>query len=232
MKLRKSWLALLGTVVLVLFCMVLPFAWFALRDRQLDTAIWRTEPAADFLSAAGCENAVVRELYVLRQQSNDLPYEQPTESATARDEVQPYLAALRNNKVLPDDFLDAAEELVAQAVECTTSSESTGTTTYYFSQGPNRPYLRMTVTKYGTLTSLNGNLGLTEGFAPAEVAAAYRTMLGLASFTDWEDAEPLGYGDPAPCYSADAQLYLVANMDRGYFSMSVTSMAPETYAGL
>ena len=57
-------------------------------------------------------------------------------------------------------------------------------------------------------------------------------MLGLASFTDWEDAEPLGYGDPAPCYSADAQLYLVANMDRGYFSMSVTSMAPETYAGL
>ena len=58
MKLRKSWLALLGTVVLVLFCMVLPFAWFALRDRQLDTAIWRTEPAADFLSAAGRENAV------------------------------------------------------------------------------------------------------------------------------------------------------------------------------
>ena len=232
MKLRKSWLALLGTVVLVLFCMALPFAWFVLRDRQLDTAIWRTEPAADFLSAAGRENAVARELYVRRQQSNDLPYAQPTESATARDEVQPYLAALRNNKVLPDDFLDAAEELVAQATECTTSSESTGTTTYYFSQGPNKPYLRMTVTKYGTLTSLNGNLGLTEGFAPAEVAAAYRTMLGLASFTDWENAEPLGYGDPAPCYSAGAQLYLVANMDRGYFSMSVTSMAPETYAGL
>ena len=106
-----------------------------------------------------------------------------------------------------------------------------GETGYYFGTEDGRN-LTLTVSRYGTLTSLNGNLGLTEGFAPAEVAAAYRTMLGLASFTDWEDAEPLGYGDPAPCYSADAQLYLVANMDRGYFSMSVTSMAPETYAGL
>ena len=42
MKLRKSWLVLLGTALLVLFCMALPFAWFVLRDRQLDTAIWRT----------------------------------------------------------------------------------------------------------------------------------------------------------------------------------------------
>ena len=232
MKLRKSWLALLGTVVLVLFCMVLPFAWFALRDRQLDSSSWSTEMASDFLSAAGRENAVARELYYWRQQpSENLPYEQPSESATAREEVQPYLAALREAGVLPESYLNAADELVAQATQCLFSDMENGQLSYYFSD-ENQRNLTLTVTKYGTLTALNGNLGLQDGFIPADVAKAYRTMLGLASFTDWEDAEPLGYGDPAPCYSAGAQLYLVANMDRGYFSMSVTSMAPETYAGL
>ena len=88
------------------------------------------------------------------------------------------------------------------------------------------------MTEYGTLTGLNGKLGLADGFDSTQIARAYRTMLGLDSFTDWEDAEPLGHGSPVPCYSADAQLYLVANMDLGYFSVSVTSMTPETYAGL
>ena len=112
------------------------------------------------------------------------------------------------------------------------SSEAAGTTTYSFHRELNGPYLTMTVTEHGTLTGLNGKLGLADGFDSAQVAKAYRTMLGLDSFTDWEDAEPLGHGFPAPCYSADAQLYLVANMDLGYFSVSVTSMSPEAYAGL
>lgn len=232
MKLRERWLPLLCTVLLVAVCTALPFVWFAARDRQLDASSWSTESAGDFLSAAGRENAVARELYYWRQQpSENLPYEQPAESSTAREEVQPYLTALRNNQVLPEAYLDAAEELVAQATQCLSSDAEIGKTSYYFSDG-NRHNLTLTITQYGTLTGLNGNLGLADGFDSAEVAKAYRTMLGLDSFADWQDAEPRGYGAPSPCYSADAQLYLVANMDRGYFSMSVTSMTPETYAGL
>lgn len=232
MKLRERWLPLLCTVLLVAVCTALPFVWFAARDRQFDASSWSTESAGDFLSAAGRENAVARELYYWRQQpSENLPYEQTAESSTAREEVQPYLTALRNNQVLPEAYLDAAEELVAQATQCLSSDAEIGKTSYYFSDG-NRHNLTLTITQYGTLTTLTGNLGLQDDFAPANVAKAYRTMLGLDSFADWQDAEPRGYGAPSPCYSADAQLYLVANMDRGYFSMSVTSMTPETYAGL
>lgn len=233
MKLHERWVPLLGTVLLVVFCTFLPFLWFAARDRQLDGSTGSVPAPGDSLSAAGQENAVARELYYWRHQPVEaLPYEQPTESAAARQEVQPYLAALRTAGVLPEAYLNAADELVAQATECHASSEAAGTTIYYFSREVNGPYIRLTVTEYGTLTALNGNLGLEDGFVPADVAKTYRTMLGLDDFTDWEDAKPLGYGSPAPCYSAAAQLYLVTNMDRGYFSMSVTSMSPETYAGL
>lgn len=232
MKLRERWLPLLGTALLVILCTALPFLWFALRDRQLDSSSWSTEMASDFLSAAGRENDVARELYYWRQQpSENLPYEQPSESATAREEVQPYLAALREAGVLPESYLNAADELVAHATQCLFSDMENGQLSYYFSD-ENQRNLTLTVTKYGTLTALNGKLGLADGFDSAQVAKAYRTMLGLDSFTDWEDAEPLGHGSPTPCYSADAQLYLVANMDLGYFSVSVTSMSPETYAGL
>lgn len=232
MKLRERWLPLLGTALLVIVCTFLPFLWFSLRDRQLDASRWSTEPASDFLSAAGRENAVARELYYWRQQpSENLPYEQPSESATAREEVQTYLAALRKAGVLPESYLNAADELVAHATQCLFSDMENGQVSYYFGD-ENQRNLTLTVTKYGTLTALNGNLGLQDGFVPADVAKAYRTMLGLDDFTDWEDAEPLGYGAPAPCYSAEAQLYLLANMDRGYFTLNVTSMAPETYAGL
>lgn len=232
MKQRKALLPLLGTVLLILFCTALPFGWAALRDRQLDISTWRTEPTSDFLSAAGRENPVARELYFQRQQNNSaLPYEQPVESPTAREDVQPYLAALRSGKVLPVAYLDAADALVANATQCLVGQTENGETAYYFSSEDYRS-LTFTVSQYGTLTNLKGELGLADGFDSTEAAKAYRTMLGLDSFTDWEDAEPAGYGAPAPFYSRDAQLYLVANMDRGYFSMSVSSMAPETYAGL
>lgn len=232
MKLRERWVPLLGTVLLVVFCTVLPFLWFAARDRQLDTSSWDTEPASDFLSTAGQENAVARELYYWRHQPAEaLPYEQPSESSTARQEVQPYLAALRTAGVLPEAYWNAADELVTQATQCLSDDMENGKVSYYFSDENSRT-LTLTASEYGTLIALSGDLGMQDGFVPADVASAYRTMLGLDGFTDWEDAEPLGYGSPAPCYSADAQLYLVANMDRGYFSMSVTSMSPETYAGL
>lgn len=232
MKLRERWLPLCGTVLLVLFCTALPFAWFSVRDRQLDSARWSTPADSNFLSAAGRENAVARELYYWRQQSADTTMSHPAELSTAQATAAPCLDALRSAKVLPDLYLNAAEKLVAQATECSASSENAGATTYHFSQGADKPYLDITVTEYGTLTGLNGELGLGDGFVSADVAKAYRTMLGLDSFTDWEDAESRGHGTPAPCYSAEAQLYLIANMDFGYFSMSVTSMAPDTYAGL
>lgn len=232
MKLRERWLPLCGTALLVILCTALPFVWFAVRDRQLDSAQWSTATDSSFLSAAGRENAVARELYYWRQQSADTVMSQPAELSTAQEAVAPCLAALRSAQVLPDNYLDAAEELVTQATECYTGSEAAGTTTYSFHRELNGPYLTMTVTEHGTLTGLNGKLDLADGFDSAQVAKAYRTMLGLDSFTDWADAKPLGHGSPAPCYSADAQLYLVANMDLGYFSVSVTSMSPETYAGL
>lgn len=232
MKLHDRWLPLLGTTLLVVLCTALPFLWFATRDRQLDVSGWSTEPASDFLSAAGRENAVARELYYWRQlPSESPPYEQPSESSAIREEVQPYLEALRQAGVLPESYLDAADELIAQASRCLFNDMKNGEVSYYFSDESNRN-LTLTVSAYGTLTALNGDLGLQDGFVPSDVAAAYRTMLGLDSFTDWEDAEPLGYGSPSPFYSADAQLYLVANIDRGYFSMSVTSMAPDAYARL
>lgn len=231
MKLHERWVPLAGTALLVVFCTALPFLWFAARDRQLDTSSWSTVYTDDLLSTAGRENAVARELYCARQQQETIPYEQPAESATAREEVQPYLAALRSNHVLPEAYLNAADALVAQATESLSGPTENGDISYHFSDG-NRKNLTLTVSEYGTLTSLSGNLGLREDFVPADAANAYRTMLGLDDFNDWEDAEPRGYGAPAPSYSTDAQLYLVANMDRGYFSMSVTSMAPETYAGL
>lgn len=232
MKLRERWLPLCGTALLVILCTTLPFVWFAVRDRQLDSAQWDTAADSNFLDAAGRENAVARELYYWRQQSAETVMYQPAPLSTAQETVTPCLAALRSAQVLPDNYLDAAEELVAQATECYADSETAGATTYHFSRELNGPYLSITVTEYGTLTGLNGKLGLADGFDSTRVARAYRTMLGLDSFTDWEDAEPFGHGSPAPCYSADAQLYLVANMDLGYFSVSVTSMTPETYAGL
>ncbi len=232
MKLRERWLSLCGTALLVILCTTLPFVWFAVRDRQLDSAQWDTAADRNFLGAAGRENAVARELYYWRQQSAETVMYQPAPLSTAQETVAPCLAALRSAQVLPDNYLDAAEKLVAQATECYADSETAGATTYHFSRELNGPYLSITVTEYGTLTGLNGKLGLADGFDSTQVARAYRTMLGLDSFTDWEDAEPLGHGSPAPCYSADAQLYLVANMDLGYFSVSVTSMTPETYAGL
>lgn len=232
MKLRERWLPLCGTALLVILCTTLPFVWFAVRDRQLDSAQWDTAADSNFLGAAGRENAVARELYYWRQQSAETVMYHPAPLSTAQETVAPCLAALRSAQVLPDNYLDAAEELVAQATECYVDSETAGATTYHFSRELNGLYLSITVTEYGTLTGLNGKLGLADGFDSTQVARAYRTMLGLDSFTDWEDAEPLGHGSPAPCYSADAQLYLVANMDLGYFSVSVTSMTPETYAGL
>lgn len=232
MKLRERWLPLCGTALLVILCTTLPFVWFAVRDRQLDSAQWDTAADSNFLGTAGRENAVARELYYWRQQSAETVMYQPAPLSTAQETVAPCLAALRSFQVLPEAYLDAAEELVAQATECYADSETAGATTYHFSRELNGPYLSITVTEYGTLTGLNGKLGLADGFDSTQVARAYRTMLGLDSFTDWEDAEPLGHGSPAPCYSADAQLYLVANMDLGYFSVSVTSMTPETYAGL
>lgn len=231
MKLRERWLPLCGTALLVLLCTALPFLWFIFRDRQLDSAQWDTAADNSFLSTAGQENAVARELYYWRQQSAETVMFQSAALSAAQETVAPCLAALRSFQVLPEAYLDAAEELVAQATECYADSETAGATTYHFSRELNGPYLSITVTKYGTLTGLNGKLGLADGFDSTQVAKAYRTMLGLDSFTDWEDAQPLGHGSPAPCYSADAQLYLVANMDLGYFSVSVTSMTPETYAG-
>lgn len=232
MKLRERWLPLCGTALLVFLCTALPYVWFAARDRQLDSAQWDTAADSNFLSTAGQENAVARELYYWRQQSAETVMYQSAALSAAQETVAPCLAALRSFQVLPEAYLDAAEELVAQATECYADSETAGATTYHFSRELNGPYLSITVTEYGTLTGLNGNLGLADGFDSTQVAKAYRTMLWLDSFTDWEDAPPLGHGSPAPCYSADAQLYLVANMDLGYFSVSVTSMTPETYAGL
>lgn len=232
MKLRERWLPLCGTALLVILCTALPYVWFAARDRQLDSAQWSTAADNSFLSTAGQGNAVARELYYWRQQSAETVMYQPAALSAAQETVAPCLAALRSFQVLPEAYLDAAEELVAQATECYADSETAGATTYHFSRELNGPYLSITVTEYGTLTGLNGNLGLADGFDSTQVAKTYRTMLGLDSFTDWEDAQPLGHGSPAPCYSADAQLYLVANMDLGYFSVSVTSMTPETYAGL
>lgn len=235
MKLRERWLPLCGTALLVVLCTALPFAWFAVRDRRLDSARWATPADSSFLSAAGRENAVARELYYWRQQSADTSIVRPTElpagSDTATETVDLYLTALRSSHVLPEKFLDAVRELAAQS-PCTITNESTGTTTYAFASPEGGSHLSLTVSEYGTLTSLRGDLGLVDGFVPADVVQAYRSMLGLDSFTDWEDAEPRGYGAPAPCYSANAQLYLIANMDRGYFSLSVTSMAPDTYAAL
>lgn len=232
MKLRERALPLYGTALLVLLCTALPFVWFALRDRQLDSTQWASPADSGFLSAAGRENAVARELYYWRQQPAGTTLSQSAALSAAQEAAAPCLAALRSAGVLPDKYLDAAEELVAQATACYTASETAGATTYHFSRESNGPYLRLTVTEYGTLIGLNGDLDLADGFDSDRVVKAYRTMLGLDSFADWEDAEPRGHGTPAPCYSAEAQLYLVANMDLGYFSVSVTSMAPETYAGL
>lgn len=235
MKLRERWLPLLGTALLVTVCTALPFLWFAVRDRQLDTTVWTTSADSDVLSAAGQENAVARELYYWRQQPSTYSssHSEPTSAAPALETVQPCLDALHTAKVLPKAYLDAMDALMQDPnLLCSTYSEASGMTTYDFQAGEMGNYLRLTVSEYGTLTGLSGKLGLADGFDSAEVASAYRTMLGLDTFTDWEAAEPLGHGTPAPCYSADAQLYLIANMDLGYFSMSVTSMSPETYAGL
>lgn len=235
MKLRERWLPLLGTVLLVAVCTALPFVWFAARDRQLDTTVWTTLTDSDFLSAAGQKNAIARELYYWRQQPSTYSsvYNEPTSTASALEIVQPCLDALHTAKALPQAYLDSMDTLMQDPnLQCSTYSEASGMTTYDFQANEMGIYLRFTVSEYGTLTGVSGQLGLQDGFAPANVAKAYRTMLGLDGFTDWADAEPLGYGSPAPCYSTEAQLYLIANMDRGYFSMSVTSMSPETYAGL
>lgn len=235
MKLRERWLPLLGTVFLVVVCTALPFLWFAARDRQLDTTVWTNPADSDFLSAAGQENAVARELYYWRQQPSTYSsaHSEPTSAALALETVQPCLDGLHTAKVLPQAYLDAMDTLMQDPnLQCSTYSEASGMTTYDFQADEMGNYLRLTVSKYGTLTGLSGKLGLADGFDSADVASAYRTMLGLDCFTDWEAAEPLGYGSPSPCYSTEAQLYLIANMDRGYFSMSVTSMSPEAYAGL
>lgn len=233
MNIRERFLPLAGTLLLVAFCSSLPFLWFAVRDHQLDNALWQRPVSDDVLSVSGQQNATARELYAWRQldfSAQAVGTEMdPTE---ARQYLQPYLTQLYNAGVWPKTFLAAADELVLQATQCNALQEASGMTTYSFSIPDTDRYLRLTVSDYGTLTAVHGNLGVQEGFVPADVVNAYRTLLGLDVFTDWVDAEPHGYGTPAPCYSADAQLYLVANMDRGYFSLSVTSMAPETYAGL
>lgn len=233
MKRRERWIFLAGTVFLVVLCTVLPFLWFAVRDRQLATAVWSAEPSPGFLSEAGRQNPVARELYAWRQ-LDFVPDAagKSLDPAEARQRVQPCLDMLYQAGVWPENFQKAADTLLRQVTQCNTLREASGMTTYSFSAADSDRYLRLTVSDYGTLTALHGNLGVQEGFVPADAAAAYRTLLGLDDFTDWEDAEPRGYGDSAPCYSADAQLYLVAQQDRWAFSMSVTSMAPETYAGL
>ena len=96
MKLRERWMPLLGTALLVILCTALPFLWFALRDRQLGASSWSTEMASDFLSAAGRENAVARELYYWRQQSAEAVMPQPAVLSTAQEAVAPCLDALRS----------------------------------------------------------------------------------------------------------------------------------------
>ena len=129
MKLRERWLPLCGTALLVILCTTLPFVWFAVRDRQLDSAQWDTAADSNFLGAAGRENAVARELYYWRQQSAETVMYQPAPLSTAQETVAPCLAALRSAQVLPDNYLDAAEKLVAQATECYADSETAGATT-------------------------------------------------------------------------------------------------------
>lgn len=233
MKLRERWLPLAATLALVALCAAAPFLWFALRDRQLTRAAWADAGQSDFLSAAGRENAVARELYYWREQGAASTYDlaEPVDAATARQAVQPALQALRGAKVLPDALLTAAEDLVAGAAQPTRCRPAAGMTEYTFDDGQGR-YLWLCLSDGGALAQIRGDVGSGGGFEPAAVAAAYRAMLGLDGFADWQDAAPLGYGDPAPSYSADAQLYLIANIDRGYFSLSVTSMSPETFAGL
>ena len=230
MKLRNALLPLAGTLALMALCTALPFLWFALRDRQLDSAVQTAAARPEFLSAAGRENPVARELYYWRERSDGVPtYDagEPVDAATARQTVLPGLQALRG--VLPDAMQTAAEELVAEAAEVTVSHPADGMTAYDFSAGEER-FLRLWYSDGGALVQVNGNVGSGDGFDPAAAAAAYRTMLGLDDFADWEDADPRGYGDPAPLYSTDAQLYLVASIDRGYFNLSVTSVSPEAYA--
>ena len=232
MKLRNALLPLAGTLALMALCTALPFFWFALRDRQLDGAVQTAAARPEFLSAAGRENPVARELYYWREQSDGVPtYDagEPVDAATARQTVLSGLQALRGAGVLPGAMQTAAEELVAEAVEVTVSHPADGMTAYDFSAGEER-FLRLWYRDGGALVQVNGKVGSGDGFDPAAAAAAYRTMLGLDDFTDWVDAAPRGYGDPVPLYSADAQLYLVANIDRGYFNLSVTSVSPEAYA--
>lgn len=233
MKSRERFFPLLGTLLLVIFCSGLPFLWFSVRDRQLDTARWIAPAAEDALSAAGRQNAVARELYAWRQLDFSAEVAgTEMDPAEGQQRIQPYLTRLCNAGVWPDTFLAAANELFQQTTRCTTLREASGMTTYSFSTANPDRYLRLTVSDYGTLTAVHGNLGVQEGFVPSDVVDAYRTLLGLDGFADWEEATPRGYGTSAPCYSSDAQLYLTASLDRWYFSMSVTSMAPETYAGL
>lgn len=233
MNIRERFFPLLTTLCLVVLCSGLPFLWFVVRDRQLDTALWQLPASGDALSAAGRQNAVARELYAWRQldfSPDTVGTEMDLEEV--RQDIQPYLTRLCNAGVWPDTFLAAANELLQQTTRCTTLREASGMTTYSFSTANPDRYLRLTVSDYGTLTAVHGNLGVQEGFVPSDAVKAYRTLLGLDGFADWEEATPRGYGTSAPCYSADAQLYLTASLDRWYFSMSVTSMAPETYAGL
>ena len=97
MKLRNALLPLAGTLALMALCTALPFFWFALRDRQLDGAVQTAAARPEFLSAAGRENPVARELYYWREQSDGVPtYDagEPVDAATARQTVLSGLQAL------------------------------------------------------------------------------------------------------------------------------------------
>lgn len=63
MKLRNTLLPLAAALALMALCTALPCLWFTLRDRQLDSAVQTTGARPDFLSAAGREDPVARELY-------------------------------------------------------------------------------------------------------------------------------------------------------------------------
>ena len=89
MKLRERWLPLCGTALLVILCTALPSVWFAVRDRQLDSAQWSTAADSSFLSAAGRENAVARELYYWRQQSADTVMSQPADHSSEFERPRP-----------------------------------------------------------------------------------------------------------------------------------------------
>ncbi len=231
MKLRNALLPLAGTLALMALCTALPFFWFALRDRQLDGAVQTAAARPEFLSAAGRENPVARELYYWRERGAADPYAlaSPADPAGIWAALQPVADTLQSAGVLPASLRSAAETLAAGATASIQDEE--GFTSYTLNNDTGH-YLTATVTSEGTITAFNADLGIDPGVTSAQALAYYRTLLGLDGFADWEDVQARGYGAPAACYSADAQLYLAANVYHTSLTLSVTSMSPETCAGL